>query len=200
MLKKDMKKKLILVCILFSFLFFIQIRSSFCDIYYYMDENGVTHFTDYSIDKKSKLIIKSRKKKSHVSGKYSNYISQAAKKFNLNPHLIKAVIKVESDFCPKAVSKHGALGLMQIMPKTAEELNLKEPFCPKENIMAGTRYLKQMLDLFNGDLRLALAAYNAGPDKVISENNQISGETYRYVEKVLNYLNQYKKRKIAYGS
>jgi soluble lytic murein transglycosylase-like protein len=84
------------------------------------------------------------------------------------------------------------------MPKTAKELNLKEPFCPKENIMAGTRYLKQMLDLFDGDLRLALAAYNAGPDKVISENNQISKETCRYVEKVLHYLNQYKKRKIAY--
>ncbi|MCD6129426.1 MAG: lytic transglycosylase domain-containing protein [Deltaproteobacteria bacterium] len=190
----------ILIFILFVFLFFIQAKPSFCDIYYYVDESGISHFTDYSVSKKSKLIIKSRKKKSHVSGKYSNYISQAAKRFNLNPHLIRAVIKVESDFCPKAVSKHGALGLMQIMPKTAKELSLKNPFCPKENIMAGTRYLKQMLDLFNGDLKLALAAYNAGPDKVISDNNQISGETRRYVEKVLNYLNRYnKKSKIAYG-
>jgi len=193
-----MKKELILICILFSFLFFIQIKPSFCDIYYYIDENGVAHFTDYSIGKKSKLIIKSKKKKSHASGKYGDYISRAAERFSLNPHLIEAVIKVESDFCPKAISKHGALGLMQIMPKTAEELNLKEPFCPKENIMAGTRYLKQMLDLFDGDLRLALAAYNAGPDKIISENNIIPKKAHHYVEKVLHYLNQYKKRKIAY--
>lgn len=193
-----MKKELILIFILFVFLFFIQIKASFCDIYYYADENGVAHFTDYSIGKKTKLIIKSKKKKSHVSGKYSNYISQAAKRFSLDPHLIEAVIKVESDFCPKAVSKHGALGLMQIMPKTAEELNLKDPFCPKENIMAGSKYLKQMLDLFNGDFKLALAAYNAGPNKIISENNQIPKETHHYVEKVLHCLNQYKKRKIAY--
>ncbi|MEA1994885.1 MAG: lytic transglycosylase domain-containing protein [Campylobacterota bacterium] len=194
-----MKKELILIFILFVFLFFIQVKPSFCDIYYYVDESGVAHFTDYSVSKKSKLIIKSRKKKSHVSGKYSNYISQAAKRFNLDPHLIKAVIKVESDFCPKAVSKHGALGLMQIMPKTAKELNLKKPFCPKENIMAGTRYLKRMLGLFNGDLKLALAAYNAGPGKIISEDNQIPKETHHYVEKVLNYLNRYeKKSRIAY--
>ena len=198
MLKKSMKKELILIFILFVFLFFIQTKPSFCDIYYYVDESGVAHFTDYSVSKKSKLIIKSRKKKP-LSGKYSNYISQAAKRFNLDPHLIKAVIKVESDFCPKAVSKHGALGLMQIMPKTAEELNLKDPFCPKENIMAGSKYLKQMLDLFNGDLKLSLAAYNAGPDRIISEDNQIPGETRRYVEKVLNYLNRYeKKSRIAY--
>ncbi len=190
-----MKKELILI---FVFLFFIQTKPSFCDIYYYVDESGVAHFTDYSVSKKSKLIIKSRKKKP-LSGKYSNYISQAAKRFNLNPHLIKAVIKVESDFCPKAVSKHGALGLMQIMPKTAEELNLKNPFCPKENIMAGTRYLKRMLGLFNGDLKLALAAYNAGPDRIISEDNQIPKETHHYVEKVLNHLNRYeKKSRIAY--
>lgn len=198
MLKKSMKKELILIFILFVLLFFIQTKPSFCDIYYYVDESGVAHFTDYSVSKKSKLIIKSRKKKP-LSGKYSNYISQAAKRFNLDPHLIKAVIKVESDFCPKAVSKHGALGLMQIMPKTAEELNLKDPFCPKENIMAGSKYLKQMLDLFNGDLKLSLAAYNAGPDRIISEDNQIPGETRRYVEKVLNYLNRYeKKSRIAY--
>jgi soluble lytic murein transglycosylase-like protein len=104
-----------------------------------------------------------------------------------------AVIKTESDFDQFALSKTGAQGLMQLMPETARELNVLNPFNPHENIDGGTRYLRRMLDLFDGNLRLSLAAYNAGPTLVgrLQKVPRIP-ETIRYVKKVLAHYKKYR--------
>jgi len=113
-------------------------------------------------------------------------ISQYAGESRLEVDLVKAVIQAESDFDELAVSRQGAMGLMQLMPATASDLAVHDPFDPIENVRAGTRYLRQMLDAFDGRLELALAAYNAGPEAV----RRFDGippypETIDYVEKVM---------------
>lgn len=113
-------------------------------------------------------------------------IRAAAERHQLNPALIKAVIRQESGFQPCVVSPKGAMGLMQVMPDTAAALNTKDPLDPAENIEAGASYLKQMLARFKGDLRLALAAYNAGPEKVDGATPAVPdiAETRDYVESI----------------
>jgi soluble lytic murein transglycosylase-like protein len=115
-------------------------------------------------------------------------IDAAADKYNLPAKLIQAVVKVESNFNPRAVSSEGARGLMQLMPATARELGVRNSFDVRENIEAGSRYLKDMMDRFDGKIELALAAYNAGPGAV-SKHNGIPPyrETRQYVKKVMAY-------------
>jgi len=118
-------------------------------------------------------------------------IKAASAKYGLPVFLIKAVVKAESDFQVRAVSSAGAQGLMQLMPETAEELGVEDPFDIDQNIDGGTRYLKKMLDLFGEDVELALAAYNAGPGTVIRCNGNVPyRETMHYVERVLEYSRQ----------
>jgi soluble lytic murein transglycosylase-like protein len=97
---------------------------------------------------------------------FDHLIEEAAKKYDLHPALIRAVIAIESAFDPQAVSEAGALGLMQLMPALAVELGVSDPFDPRENIMAGTRYLSELLAQHDGNVELALASYNAGPGTV----------------------------------
>lgn len=124
---------------------------------------------------------------------YNQSIRRASRRHNVDPYLIMAVIKTESDFDQFALSKTGAQGLMQLMPETARELNVLNPFNPHENIDGGTRYLRRMLDLFDGNLRLSLAAYNAGPTLVgrLQKVPRIP-ETIRYVKKVLAHYKKYR--------
>jgi soluble lytic murein transglycosylase-like protein len=97
---------------------------------------------------------------------YDDIVGEAAAKYHLDPRMIKAVMQAESAFNAMAVSPVGALGLMQLMPDVAAELGVSDPLDPRQNIMAGAKYLKQLLDSHNGNVRLALASYNAGPGNV----------------------------------
>ncbi|WP_431029249.1 lytic transglycosylase domain-containing protein [Lysinibacillus sp. LZ02] len=128
-----------------------------------------------------------------VGASHTNYkevIEAAAAKYNIPTKLIESVIKQESGFKPNAISSAGAIGLMQLMPSTAKFLGVTDATDPTQNIMGGTKYLRQMLDKFNGDISLALAAYNAGPGNV-SKYNGIPPfkETQNYVKKILNSYN-----------
>jgi soluble lytic murein transglycosylase-like protein len=117
---------------------------------------------------------------------FGEIIYQAATRYDVDADLIHCLIAVESNFNPKAVSRKNARGLMQIMPQTAARLGVKNIFDPRENVDAGTRYLRDMLARYNNDITLALAAYNAGPDKVDRYGRQVPpyGETRLYVQKI----------------
>ncbi|MFH1368290.1 MAG: lytic transglycosylase domain-containing protein [Elusimicrobiota bacterium] len=132
---------------------------------------------------------------SALSTPYDNMIHESAKKHKVDPSLVKAVMKAESNFKPGDVSSKGACGLMQLMPDTARLMGVKDIFSPSENISAGTRYLSYMLDEFDGDMEMALAAYNAGPSAVKKYKNiPPYRETKKYVKDVFSYYRNYKAR------
>lgn len=117
-------------------------------------------------------------------------IELAAARHHVDPNLVRAMIKVESNFNPYAVSRKGAMGLMQLMPQTARQLNVSNPFDPEENIDAGVRHLKQLMDNYGGDIKLTLAAYNAGQGAVErSAGVPRFGETRRYVKRITQLYN-----------
>ena len=129
---------------------------------------------------------------------YDPWIRSACQKHSLDPALVKAVILAESKFDPLAVSPRGAIGLMQIDPVTAKEMGIKDLFNPKHNIDGGVRYLKVLLDAFEGDQRLALAAYNAGPARVFQHNGiPPFKDTKKYIKQVFRYLAYYQKNRIS---
>jgi soluble lytic murein transglycosylase len=189
-------------CCLFIFtsvFLFLAVLPVNADIYMYIDENGVMHFTNAptsAANRKYKVFIRERSYGSPSSfdnKKYDHLISDAAKRYGVAAPLLKAIVKAESDFDPTAVSKKGAKGLMQIMPENFKLLDIQDPFDPKQNIMGGTRYFKQLYERFNGKLALSLAAYNAGPTAV----DQYQGippyqETEQYIERVLKYYRNFK--------
>lgn len=121
---------------------------------------------------------------------YEVVIQTTGRALSVDPRLIKAVIYAESRYNPRAVSPRGAMGLMQLMPETARELGVRDPFSPVQNIIGGTRYLRRQLKTF-GDLRLALAAYNAGPATVVGGRVPNIKETRDYVERVVFFYNYF---------
>jgi soluble lytic murein transglycosylase-like protein len=129
---------------------------------------------------------------------YNDIIEEAAREYDMDPHLIHAVMQAESAFHPYAVSRAGAEGLMQLMPELSDEMGVSNAFDPRENIMGGVRYLKRLLDFHNGNIDLALASYNAGPGNV----ERYGGvppfrETRNYVKTIKQILAARKKRQSA---
>ena len=171
--------------------------SVWADIYHYVDGQGVMHFTNIPTSPRYQVYIKERAPKSwrsYQTKRYDHLITGASRRVGISFSLLKALIKTESDFNPLAVSKAGAQGLTQIMPENIKALNIKNPFDPWENIMGGARYLQQLIQRFNGELPLALAAYNAGPN-LVERYQRIPPfkETEEFVKKVLKYYALFKK-------
>jgi len=173
------------------------ISPAMADIYLYIDSQGVLHFTNTPTSNRYKVYMREslqRPEAFYTVESYDDVISEAAKRNGLSSSLLKALIHVESYFNPRAVSKKGAMGLMQIMPENLQLLNISDPFDPWQNIMGGAAYLRAMLERFSGQLPLALAAYNAGPT-VVEKYNDIPPypETQDYVQKVMRFFHLYKK-------
>ena len=166
------------------------------DVYFFVDENGVVNYTNVPTTANYRLLIRERPPKQplrYSSTDYDHLILQAQKRYGVEFSLIKAVIRAESGFNPKAVSKKGARGLMQIMPDNFRALAITDPFDPRENIMGGTLYLQQLLRRYEYKLPLALAAYNAGPGAVDRYRTiPPYPETRDYVKKVMMLYSRYK--------
>lgn len=179
--------------------------SARADIYTYVDKDGVVHFTTNKTAG-SKLYLKSKERA--ASGvtpvmpsdrspdrfsRYDETIRQAATLYQIPVELIRAIIKVESDYDPRAVSVAGARGLMQMIPPTADRMQVRDIFDPRENIFGGVRYLRVLANMFNGDLQLTIAGYNAGEGAVIRYGGiPPFEETRMYVTKVLAYYHRYR--------
>ena len=167
-------------------------------IYAYVDADGLRHYTDVPDNNRYRLLILSPRDRTASgdrydamllakAGRYDSIIEKAATAASVEPNLLRAVIVVESGFNSRAVSKRGAMGLMQLMPATATRFGVSNPYDPLQNVHGGARYLKFLIDRFGQDVRLALAAYNAGEDAVDRNGGQIPpfSETMAYVPRVL---------------
>jgi soluble lytic murein transglycosylase-like protein len=167
-------------------------------IYTYVDADGLRHYTDVPDNNRYRLLVLSPRDRTASgdrydamllakAGRYDSIIERAAVSAALEPNLLRAVIVVESGFNSRAVSKRGAVGLMQLMPATATRFGVSNLFDPRQNVHAGARYLKFLIDRFGQNVRLALAAYNAGEDAVDRNGGQIPpfAETMAYVPRVL---------------
>ncbi len=176
-------------------------QNSVANIYSFRDEDGVVHFSNLPhLDRRYKLVYRiptsgamrpnawSANAPTTVDiAKYVPLIDVAAKTHGMDPKLIHAVIRAESGYNARAVSAKGAIGLMQLIPATAQRYGITDLSDPAENITAGTRYLRDLLKMFNGNVELALAGYNAGENAVIRAGNRIPPypETMAYVPKVM---------------
>ncbi|MBI5233739.1 MAG: transglycosylase SLT domain-containing protein [Deltaproteobacteria bacterium] len=189
---QQMKALLIMIIVLFSGM------ESRADIYKYISDEGTVYFTNTPVNGSPDVVIKERKSvQGQAPALYRPVVrkedfhvlaEKKAGEHNIDPNLIKAVIKTESNWNAGAVSRKGALGLMQLMPSTAFEMGVNNPFDPAENIEGGIKYLKYLLQKFNGNLTLALAAYNAGPKNVEKRwTVPAIPETVAYVKRVKSY-------------
>ena len=182
------------------------------DIYSYKDEKGVVHFTNIKgLDARYKLVRKEDGSPINPSStyaarvfmpsqadieKYSHIITTAAKAYGVDASLVHAVISAESGYDAYAISRTGAMGLMQLMPDTARRYGVQNMMDPTENIHGGVRYLADLLQMFKGRIDLAIAAYNAGENAVIRAGHRIPNyaETRHYVPKVLGFYHNFQKR------
>ena len=179
------------------------------DIYRYVDADGAVHFTNVPQDSRFKVYLKEKRKADPVSetlageiryydekerARYAKPIQDAAKATRLDAALIHAVISAESGYNPFARSRKGAAGLMQLMPETAKRYGVKNRLDPAQNISGGARYLRDLIRMFNNDLQLAVAAYNAGENAVVRAGNRIPPyqETMTYVPRVMSYYRKYR--------
>lgn len=189
------------ICTLLIILFAQTVKA---EIYTYEDENGTIHFSNVPTDPQYKMIIPPKVLKrmpvylalkggrDTKQSDFNKLIETKSYKYGIDPALVKAVIAVESDFNPNAVSVKGARGLMQLMPLTANELGVFNSFDPEANIDGGTRYLRYLLDYFSWDVDLALAAYNAGITRVIQHTGiPPIPATHEYIGRVKTTYKKY---------
>jgi soluble lytic murein transglycosylase-like protein len=179
------------------------------DIYRYVDADGAVHFTNVPQDSRFKIYRKDKRKPNAVTdmlageiryyddkdrARFAKPIQDAAKATHLEPALIHAVISAESGYNPFARSRKGAAGLMQLMPETAKRYGVKNRLDPAQNISGGARYLRDLIRMFNNDVQLAVAAYNAGENAVLRAGNRIPpySETMTYVPRVMSYYKKYR--------
>ena len=193
------------VAFLFASLLAVASAGAATRIYTYVDADGVKHFTDMPDNNRYRLLVISPNEMTQSGDRYSAnmlarasqydaIIEKAAVSAAVEPNLLRAVIVVESGFNSRAVSKRGAVGLMQLMPATASRFGVSNPYDPLENVHGGARYLKFLMDRFGQNVRLALAAYNAGEEAVDRNGGQIPPftETMAYVPKVLKIGSSWK--------
>lgn len=183
-------------------------QPAMADIYSYKDERGVVHFTNIpNNDKRWKLVRKEERSNGELRHsvsklfmpsqadilRFSKLIEAASKAHGVDEALVHAVITAESGYNPRALSKAGARGLMQLMPDTAARYGVRDIHDPWENINGGVRYLRDLITMFNGNIELAVAAYNAGENAVIRHGNRIPpfAETRHYVPKVLGFYRKF---------
>jgi soluble lytic murein transglycosylase-like protein len=187
------------------------VRPAFADIYTFKDERGVVHFTNIKgLDSRYKLLRREGDSAVPGSGnparvympsqadiqRYSSIVETAASRYGVDKALVHAVISAESGYNPQAVSRTGARGLMQLMPETARRYGVHNSMDPADNIYGGVRYLRDLLTMFKGDMKLAVAAYNAGENAVIRYGLRVPpyAETLGYVPKVLEFYRKFQTR------
>lgn len=178
------------------------------DIYAFMDAGGVVHFTNVPSDPRYAGMVRTPYRvptlrpvkttyRSPVNpDRYAPLVEQAAREHNVDRALLQAMIATESGFDPRAVSRKGAVGLMQLMPETARRYGVRNPYDPADNIRGGAKYLRDLMQKFNNDLSLTLAAYNAGEDAIVQYGNRIPPyrETLDYVPRVLTLYREYQRK------
>lgn len=177
-------------------------------VYFYTAEDGSVSLSNVPADNRYRVLIAEPKVKALAApavaaakpppflankAQYNRIVAAAARTYGLDVALLHALISVESRYDPKAVSRTGAAGLMQLMPVTARRYGVTDSFDPVQNINGGAQYLSDLLKLFNGDVSLAIAAYNAGENAVVRYGNRIPPfpETQDYVPKVLGFYRKY---------
>lgn len=192
--------------LLLTTLLFVLAPSAKADIYTYTDANGIVHFSNIADNRNAKIVVatqrdESRSEVPHAQvqvsqagkNRYTSLVEDAARTYHVDAALLHAVISAESGYNPAAVSNKGAVGLMQLMPETARRYGVANSFDPAQNINGGTKYLSYLLQMFNNNIELAVAAYNAGENAVIRHGNSIPPyrETLAYVPKVLKLHKKY---------
>jgi transglycosylase-like protein with SLT domain/uncharacterized protein DUF4124 len=208
-----MMKRCTILCLAFALLPCLSFEPAIADIYQYTDDNGVIHFSDVDAGhgrKYRKVKTEPRKGQATASARsavrsqarasspgvvnvpesYIDIINTACDRHGIDPALVHAIVKVESDFNPFAMSRKGAMGLMQLMPQTALDMNVRNTFNPGENIDGGVKYLRYLIDRYEGNLSLALAAYNSG-ETAVKKWGTVPPfpETQNYVQRVLKLYN-----------
>ena len=181
------------------------------DFYEYVDGEGVAHYTNVPgggkgagkswrklqfEGRRSRVLKTPPEQRDRSPERYTRFdahIAEAARLYQLPVELLRAVLHVESDFDPNVVSVDGAMGLMQLMPFTAQKMGVSDPFDPRQNILGGARFLRILANQWNGDLVLTVASYNAGPGAVVRYRGVPPfGETRRYVNRVLTHYASYR--------
>ena len=182
------------------------------DVWKFVDRNGIVHLSDRPMGPRSELLVRGKKRVKNGSGsrkgrirydednvrRYTRLIDRVSRELSLDRNLIHAVVRVESAYDPEAVSRAGAVGLMQLMPATAKRYGVRNSYNPNQNVYAGVLHLRNLIQQFN-DVVLALAAYNAGENAVIQYGYKVPPypETQSYVRKVLTFYRQYSGRQKA---